>query len=257
MTDTSSRCLGRLPTPPEERAHNFRMATYMPAELPAPPAAWNLSHLAPAWPVYANDRIGDCTCAAAAHMLEVWSAQVDGAPRLVEDSDVLALYQTQGYRPGDPSTDRGATLLHVLRAWRKRGLAGDRILAFAEVDVRSEQEVKLGAWIFSGLYCGVALPETARQQTGPDGLWDVTPDQSPAAAPGSWGGHCVNVVDYDYGGLTVITWGNLQRVSWAFWSAYFDEAYVIIPSDDRRLNGRALDNGFNLAQLWADIGRLH
>ena len=36
-------------------------------------------------------------------------------------------------------------------------------------------------------------------------------------APGSWGGHAVDVVGYDDAGLTVVSWGALLRASWDFW----------------------------------------
>ena len=39
-----------------------------------------------------------------------------------------------GFRPGDPSTDRGAYALDVLNYWRQSGIAGHRIAAYAAVD---------------------------------------------------------------------------------------------------------------------------
>jgi len=50
-------------------------------------------------------------------------------------------------------------------------------------------------------------------------------------APGSWGGHAVNVVAYEPQRLTVITWGAKKRMTWTFWDAYCDEAYGILTKD--------------------------
>lgn len=253
MLDPSTLPLGRLPTPEHERAENFRMATLFPTP-PAPPAATDYSHLVTDWPVYLNNEIGDCTCAAVAHMLEVFTAEVDGRAFEVTNDDVLRLYETQGYRPGHPETDRGAYLLSVLRAWRRRGIAGHRALAFAEVDVADSNEVRTAAWLFSGLYVGVNLPVSAQAQTGPGGVWDVASGLD--GEPGSWGGHAVNAVAYDDAGLTVVTWGALQRMTWAFWKRYVDEAYSVIPADDARLRGRLLPNGFDMVRLLLLLHRL-
>jgi hypothetical protein len=52
------------------------------------------------------------------------------------------------------------------------------------------------------------------------------------AAPGSWGGHAVAVAGFDAEGLTVVTWGRLQRMDWAFWAKYADEAFCILDTMD-------------------------
>ena len=44
------------------------------------------------WPMYANDRIGDCTTAAAAHMIEAWTAAAHGSAVEVTESSVLAAF---------------------------------------------------------------------------------------------------------------------------------------------------------------------
>lgn len=241
--------LGRRPTPPEIRALNPRMERYLfPAN---PPAAWNAATEVPKWPMYDNDSIGDCTCAAAGHMNEAWTANVNGQPTLVPDSAVIALYETQGYVPGDPSTDQGATCQAVLETWRTVGLGGDKLLGYAEVGVRDTALLKAAVWLFSGLYIGFNCPQSALDQFNAGQPWDVVKHDGGIA-----GGHCVNVVAYDASGLTVVTWGALQRMTWTFWAKYVDEAYAAIPSDYNRLGDRLLSNGFNEAQLIADIDQI-
>ena len=64
--------LGKLPHRHDPRTLQF--ARYLDqTALPAPPATLDDTKGVASWPMYANDRIGDCTCAAAAHMVEVWT----------------------------------------------------------------------------------------------------------------------------------------------------------------------------------------
>ena len=42
------------------------------------------------------------------------------------------------------------------------------------------------------------------------------------------GGHCVVLAGFDDDGATVISWGALYKMTWAFFSRYVDEAYGLI-----------------------------
>ncbi len=44
------------------------------------------------------------------------------------------------------------------------------------------------------------------------------------------GGHCVTIGAYDASGLECVTWGAVQKLTWAFFK-YFDEAWVIVTPD--------------------------
>jgi hypothetical protein len=166
---------------------------------------------------------------------------------------VVRFYELQGFDPADPSTDRGADMLSVLGAWRKTGIGGRRILAFAEVDAGNEDEVKTALWLFSGLYVGVNLPQSAIDQFQAGEPWEVVYEDGGIA-----GGHCVPAVAYDSVGVTFVSWGRTVQAGWAWWQSYVmgQEVYACIASDDLRLGKRALPNGFDLAQLRADLARL-
>jgi hypothetical protein len=239
--------LGRRPTPLDVRDRQVRLRAYLPAELPAPPVSADFTAGVTSWPMMLNDRLGDCTAAGAAHLLEVWTTEVDGSPRVVSDDDVLRFYELQGYVPGDPSTDQGADMVSVLTAWRDTGLAGDQVLGWAAVH-SSQADLETACWLFSGLYCGLNVPQSAIDQFHAGAPWTVVRDDG-----GIVGGHCVPIVAYDAQGVTVVTWGALHRATWEFVRAYFDEFYAVVPSDDERLAGRALPNGLALDQLIADI----
>jgi len=64
--------LGRLPVRTDART--LALPRYVDrAKLPPPPPDLDLAAAVMEWPMYANDRIGDCTTAAAAHMIEAWT----------------------------------------------------------------------------------------------------------------------------------------------------------------------------------------
>lgn len=86
------------------------------------------------------------------------------------------------------------------------------------------------------------LPKSAQTQD----VWDV--DTSPNGQPGSWGGHCVFVPDYDANGLTCITWGAPKKMTWGFWGTYCDEAHALLSPDWQP------PAGFDMAALQADLG---
>ena len=243
--------LGRGPVVKDART--LQLLRYLTTALPSPPPLYSLATVVRAWPMYGNDRLGDCTIAAIGHMIEAWTAALGKVRRLTE-ATVLRFYWRTGTPPsstgraGGP-TDDGRVELEVLKAWRSKGIGGHKILAFTALDVADHTLVKVGAWMFGGLYIGLALPVTAQTQP----VWDVVGDgKTGPAAPGSWGGHAVDVVAYDEQGLTVVTWGALVRMTWAFWDAYVDEAYAIVSRDFLTAKGETPE-GFDLQALLADL----
>jgi hypothetical protein len=238
--------LGKLP--PRVDVRTLPLGRYVDrAKLPPPPPDVDLATAVAKWPMYANDRVGDCTTAAAGHMIEAWTAPVRG--RAVEISARAVLAAFNQVKQVDPQTgEEGAVELDVLKYWRRRGIGGHRIGAFARVPVSDHRLVRDAAYLFGGLYIGLALPLSAQRQS----TWDWTHRLDGPATPGSWGGHAVDVVGYDHDVLTVVTWGRLQELTWSFWDRYVDEVYAIISVDFLDEAGEA-PNGFDLAALKADL----
>jgi hypothetical protein len=210
------------------------------------------------WPMMGNDTIGDCTCAAAGHMIECWTASL-GDTFTPTDAQVIATYSAvSGYVVGDPATDNGAAELDVLNYWRQQGIASHKIDAYASLDAddgsRDRECVKQAVALFGGAYIGLALPLSAQQQT----VWDVPSLWSRLRSqdtPGSWGGHAVPVLAYDSEGLTCITWGEKKRMTWEFLAQYCDEAYAPLSRD--WLNAQGTDpSGLDFAQLSADLAAI-
>ena len=240
-----ARKLGKLPARVDVRT--LHIGRYVDrAELPVPPPSLDLTDHVTEWPMYANDRVGDCTIAAAGHMIEAWTAESRGHPLEVSERSVLSAFDH--VKQVDPLTgEDGAVVLDVLRYWRRDGIARHRIGAYVQVPVHDHVLVRSCAWLFGGLYTGVQWPLIARDQP----VWDWTGSLAGPARPGSWGGHAVDLVRYAQDGLTVVTWGRLQDVTWDFWDRYCDEVYAIL-SRDFLAHGRA-PNGFDRAALEADL----
>ncbi len=237
--------MGRLPVRTDVRTLQF--ARYIDrAKLPAPPTSYDETQHVAEWPMYANDRLGDCTCAAAGHMIEAWTGAAHGHDTEISEKSVVTAFEA--VKQVDPRTgEEGAVELDVLSYWRKHGIGRHKIGAFAKVSTYDHSLVKSAAVIFGGLYIGLSLPKTAQEQA----IWDWTHSLSGDARPGSWGGHAVDVVRYDKKGVTVVTWGRLQEMTWAFWDRYVDEAYCII-SNDFLLAGKT-PSGLDLNALKADL----
>ncbi len=227
----------------------LKLANYGLASLAAPPATCNLTGKISRLGMMLNDTLGDCTCAAAGHMVQAWTAEA-GNQVIVANSAVLKAYEAAGgYRPNNPSTDNGAECLTVLKYWRAAGVGGHKIGAFAEIDPTKADEIRKAVFYFGGVYTGFQLPISAQGQNS----WQVA--TGPDAEPGSWGGHCVPIVAYDAEGVWVITWGMLLKASWAFIEKYCDEAYAVL-SQDILLKTGASPEGLKIAQLQTDLNRI-
>lgn len=246
MNTPTTRVLGRKPRRDDPRT--LALATYATA-LPAPPKSVDWLTAVPAWPMYANDHIGDCTIAAAAHLIQAWTEYALGADTEVTDADVVAAYSAvSGYDPATGDNDNGAVELDVLNFWRRTGIGGHKITAYVKINHRNTTEVRQAIHLFGGVYIGARLPLAAQDQIGH--LWQ--PTTGPGSRAGSWGGHAVNVSAYDPKTLTCITWGQPQPMTWSWWRRYVDEAYAIVTVDQLNKTGTSPD-GLNTAQLLADL----
>jgi len=217
---------GRLPAEPA-RPH-LTFGAYLRPELPAPPASadWLTPVPGDTWGMLGNAKFGDCTCAGVGHKRigDVFVNQ--GTVLKVTDKDALALYSAvTGFNPNDPSTDQGAVCQDVLDYWRKHGFLGEKIIAFAKVDLSNLTEIKQAISLFGQIYCGFNFPGSAMDQFNNGQPWDVVKGARIE------GGHCVTIGAYDAAELECVTWGKVQKLTWAFFRKYFDEAWVIVTPD--------------------------
>lgn len=252
------RKLGRKPV--KHDARTLDMARYIdPRALPAVPPAIDWGTRVAQWGMLGNDRVGNCTIAGACHMEQTWTA-ARGSEALITDEEALDAYrQVVGYDPADPNTDTGAAELDVLNFWRRVGIAGRKIGAFAAV---RHQGVPSGRWLdhlrftidaFGGVYLGAEMPVSAETQR----VWDVPsygtrPGPRGDGRPGSWGGHAFHAMAYRPGMFSVVSWGERIDVTERWVLTYIEEAYAVLSPD--WIDGtRPAPSGFDLRTLTSDL----
>ncbi|MGC8520035.1 MAG: hypothetical protein ACP5P4_16190 [Steroidobacteraceae bacterium] len=173
-----------------------------------------------------NDRLGDCAEAGYGHALQVWTA-ASGKPMLTEpNSAIEALYGTQGYVPGNPSTDRGTVLQSLLSLLVKGPLPANipKITAFIEIDPTNSTDIDRATYECGLVYIGFNVPAFLQSLESPGSTWSTEPWANNQIV----GGHCVISAGYTPGLRQIISWGARYRMTNAFWDAYVDEAYALI-----------------------------
>jgi hypothetical protein len=236
MLDVTTLKLGKKAPLVDERTLK---AERLFAGLPTPPPSLSWFGDVTNWGMMLNDTLGNCTCAAIGHGDQVVSLNTPVGLITPPDVLILNLYEHAcGYVPGDPSTDQGGVIIDVLNYVRKNGLGHKRkpyphkkkfpLFAYADPSPNSTLHIMQSVQTFGIVDIGLQLPVSAQSQVG--GVWDVVGDPKTDAnsQPGSWGGHSVIVAAYDSVGPTCITWGQLQKMTWAFWNTYCDESHALL-----------------------------
>lgn len=186
------------------------------------------------YPMYGNDRYGDCAEAGAAHMVQ---SITSWARNLItpSDDDVLSLYtNVTGFDPANPATDNGTNLQDLLGWWSRNGWPGGsgmQLKAFAELRRWDEAAMRACLYYFGTVYVGVQFPNGAMTQFQNGEPWSVIPGDTID------GGHCI-VLEATRPGkdeYTWISWGKRQKSNRAWWWKYAEEAWVPVTE-------QALDN---------------
>lgn len=185
-----------------------------------------------------NDQLGDCTCAAMYHAIQVWSFHTDSDGPGMEtnpDSDVLNAYEvTCGYVEGDESTDQGGVEQHVLHCWFANGIKTsaaqqptNKLSAWFEVDPRNPLDIMRVINDCGVCYIGFDVPENILPPNGdPPPVWQLNRNAQII------GGHAVAVTGYDQnaGTLSLISWAKKYKMSLDFFHYYTSEAYALVDS---------------------------
>jgi hypothetical protein len=227
---------------------------------PAPPPAVDWTTGMPAnLGMMLNDTLGDCTCAAVYHAMQVWSFNTQKRMVTWPDSDVKKLYiQACGYNPRVPGEGPGGNeqtvLTYLLNTGAPAGPTGTvhhKIAAFVEVDPRNTDDVKNTINECGLAYIGFNVPQSLQPPNAPPpAVWDYVPSQSNII-----GGHAVILAGYDANGARVISWGQYYTMTWAFFAQFVDEVYAIADGGWVRQTGKT-PGGLTMSQLEAAMQAL-
>lgn len=239
---------GRLPNDPSKPRLHY--STFLRAT-PSFPAILDYLSRVDVWPMYLNDEEGDCTFAGAGHIIEAESEYGQGETQKVTDDDVQTGYvAVSGYNPKTGQNDNGCVMQDVLSYWRKTGIGGHKILAFAQVDHTNQDELRAAMNTFGSLYIGINFPGSAMDQFNESKPWDVVKGAKIE------GGHCIHGGAYQVGGnWKIVTWGAVEEMTQAFWDKYVEEAWIVITPEWLNAQGES-PTGLDLnalGQAVADI----
>ncbi len=227
MIDVKALKLGRLAPTPHQRAMAPRLDRFLTKRLPMSPVSVHSAQGAPI-AMFGNSRYGDCTFAALADLIAIWSKALGTPFEVTEDLVVNAYLKFTGNR------DEGANEVEVLSTARDHGFnfggsAPWQLATWARVPLQDEEMCRACIAIFHALYIGVELPLAAQNQS----IWLTPQNQQGVNKPNSWGAHALLWSGYDK--VTEIddlcTWGMVQPAERGWGRAYTDEAYVLVPME--------------------------
>ena len=243
MADLSRFKLGRLP-------HNAAQIARMPRldlhpmmaarAVPIYPLVLDRSRFRFQPAMDDNDQIGDCSGVGYANGARA-AAAMAGFGLDITTPQVVDFYsRCSGYNPhtplvdGENPTDTGAVLADVLAAQGRKGFAAtnqELVADFATVEPANLNAVRAVTAQTGVLYCGVDL--AVADQNAPGDVWDTnTPVSAGDPTPGSWGGHCLGLWDWNGCGdrdlVRLATWGGFQFATWAWVKSRLVECHAVM-----------------------------
>lgn len=213
--------------------------------LPVPPPVFGHFAAVQQFHMLGNDVAGCCVVAGAAHQEYIWSIE-GGRPRVrITTLDVIDDYAALTGYNGTDASDTGVDMQDAGEYWRLTGFRDavdtrHRIDCHVSLEVGNWDQLVLATWLFGTAGVGLALPTSAEHQFDAGHQpWTVVPNAKP------FGGHYVPSIGRDANGnLLVVTWGEVQPMTEAFYERYSDEARAYLSLeilDDRGISPEGFD----------------
>lgn len=238
----------------ENDPRTLKLSDFLAEELPEEPD--EVDYLSPMSRIdmLDNNRLSNCVPVSWKHLTQSMSA-VRGAEHVPTIAETNQLYSdVTGFREGDPSTDRGTSILSMLRLLKSRG----EIQGYAAIDPQDWKRTQLGIYLFGGALLGLALPLSIQGQKD----WALALGKGNLARPGSLGLHGVAAHGYKKVGakkrprFVTSTWGRAQWIRHTFWDCgCVEEAWIVVAKDWVPPGGRTI-HGFDADGLLNAIKRV-
>ena len=194
------------------------------------------------YPLAMNGKIGDCVVCGHIHLTQAVTQENGGTYTYPGDAATQ-----EEYFKLTGGADTGLVESTFLQAAKNSPILGSQIDTFGVLDPKNVDEIKSAIYTFGGAFLGVALPQSAQNQF--PGTWSVVPN-SPIV-----GGHCIVAIGYDTQFVYIVTWGQVIRCTWEWFTTYVEEAYAIIYTEEVQKNRGPLEQ-LDIARLRADIASL-
>jgi hypothetical protein len=222
--------LGRRPADPDRPVLRFA-EFWTGATPPAHPSSADHFATIADWGMYGNDKFGDCGPTSVANYRKLVTKLLLGTELSPSQNDVYDLYKRSGNPNFSPTTgadDNGVDMAVMLDAVQKGGISGTRSLAYAKVDVSSQDECEAAIAIFGGILLGVDLQTAQQSQTDANPpIWDYKRTRD-------WGGHAIVAGKYTGASapktsdVSVVSWAEVVGTTDAFWAHQVEEAWIVI-----------------------------
>lgn len=233
--------LGRLPGKIPVGLHDF--TTYVAGSLPRPPAEVVVPSVAD-WTMLGNDRYGDCGVAGLEHIFMADAMIAHEAEQFPSTAEAEQFYLA--YTGGQ---DSGVVLSDYLAYVRAHGYLGHSVDSFAPVAVHDVPTLQFAVWAFGAAYTGIVVTQAMQETFAAHQAWGMATLNSQVL-----GGHCVPIVGYDDTSLFIVTWGEIQEITYPAWHQMSDEAWAVVTGEFVARGGDG--RGVTLAALRADLDRL-
>ena len=267
--DGRTLCFGR--NHPENKYPVLRLKDYLNANaLPTPPSSYDYvtgGSVALA-PMYMNDTLGDCVCAAMAHTLGLMVADAadnnapsNTAPLIYTNNQVVSLYSGACGYANTSQTDQGCDIQTVFKYVEKNDFpqgSNNTIAGYLTIDHANTYEQQLAIYLFENLIFGIDMPSAwVNPEPNSNGfVWDV------AGAPDNSLGHCFPGFSYDTTGkVEISTWSMVGYITANAITKYCDpsvygELYTVISTDALNKASQLAPNGLDWATLVSDFDSL-
>lgn len=229
----------------------------MPGQLPEVPAGLDIDFCSKVsdWPMFLNDKEGDCTIAGAAHFFMAMCAYSGQPVPSFTSAEVNKAYSAvSGYNPSTGANDNGADMLSVLMYLRDTGMTDTtgkvhKVAAFAALSRATDTDLATRVLsAFGTLYIGINCQQATEEQFAGRHVLDWVPG-SP-----DLGGHALVIQRRQPGVSGIfwpITWGADCQATAAWYTGSTEEAWAVASEDFIAANGTSLQ-GFSLEQLVED-----